>query len=154
MALDARHRPVLGVLTEVDIEATLKEKLVDIEPQIILGPGGVRAALRGVYPHGIGLRQAARRAASGRARTRPRGSAAGATRGPASPWTVELLARTVGLSRAAFARRLTAAVAEPPLTCLTGWRIALAKEALHRDGSTLGSVAREVGYANERRRAG
>lgn len=48
---------------------------------------------------------------------------------PATAWTVAALARTVGLSRAAFARRFTAAVGEPPLTYLTGWRIALAKEA-------------------------
>ena len=68
---------------------------------------------------------------------------------PAAPWTVASLARTVGLSRAALARRFTAAVGEPPLTYLTGWRITLAKEALHRDGSTLASVAQEVGYASE-----
>lgn len=68
---------------------------------------------------------------------------------PAAAWTVERLARTVGLSRAAFARRFSNAVGEPPLAYLTGWRIALAKEALHRDGSTLASVAREVGYASE-----
>lgn len=68
---------------------------------------------------------------------------------PAAAWTVATLARTVGLSRAAFARRFTATVGEPPLTYLTGWRIALAKEALHRDGSTLSAVAREVGYASE-----
>jgi AraC-like DNA-binding protein len=68
---------------------------------------------------------------------------------PAARWTVEGLAQTVGLSRAALARRFTAAVGEPPLAYLTGWRIALAKEALQRDGSTLASVAREVGYASE-----
>lgn len=68
---------------------------------------------------------------------------------PAATWTVERLARAVGLSRAAFARRFTAAVGEPPLTYLSGWRIDLAKQALHRDGSTLASVAREVGYASE-----
>lgn len=68
---------------------------------------------------------------------------------PAAAWTVERLARTVGLSRAALARRFTVAVGEPPLTYLTGWRIALAKEALQREGSTLASVAREVGYASE-----
>ena len=68
---------------------------------------------------------------------------------PAAAWTVGGLARTVGLSRAALARRFSAAVGEPPLTYLTRWRIDLAKEALHRDGSTLASVAREVGYASE-----
>lgn len=68
---------------------------------------------------------------------------------PAAAWTVQQLAETVDLSRAAFARRFTTAVGEPPLAYLTGWRIALAKEALHRDGSTLAAVAREVGYASE-----
>lgn len=68
---------------------------------------------------------------------------------PAAGWTVDRLARTVGLSRAALARRFTAAVGEPPLSYLTAWRIALAKEALQREGSTLASVAREVGYASE-----
>lgn len=68
---------------------------------------------------------------------------------PAAGWTVAALARTVGLSRAAFARRFTAVVGEPPLTYLTGWRMALAKEALQREGSTLAAVAREVGYASE-----
>ena len=68
---------------------------------------------------------------------------------PARAWTVADLARAVGLSRAALARRFSAAVGEPPLTYLTGWRIALAKEALQREGSTLASVAREVGYGSE-----
>ena len=70
-------------------------------------------------------------------------------RDPAAPWTVETLGRAAGLSRAAFARRFAAAVGEPPLTYLTAWRIALAKEELQRDGSTLASVARTVGYASE-----
>ena len=68
---------------------------------------------------------------------------------PAKPWTVEGLARAVGLSRAALARRFTAAVGEPPLTYLTGWRIALAKQSLEQQDSTLAAVAREVGYASE-----
>lgn len=68
---------------------------------------------------------------------------------PAKPWTVEALARSVGLSRAALARRFTAAVGEPPLTYLTGWRIALAKQSLEQQDSTLAAVAREVGYASE-----
>lgn len=68
---------------------------------------------------------------------------------PAAPWTVAQLGRTVGLSRAALARRFTATVGEPPLTYLTNWRIALAKDALHREGSTLAAVAREVGFGSE-----
>ena len=68
---------------------------------------------------------------------------------PARAWTVEALAQVGGLSRAAFARRFTAAVRETPLAYLTRWRVLLAQEALLRDGSTLAQVAREVGYASE-----
>lgn len=68
---------------------------------------------------------------------------------PARPWTVDALARVAGLSRAAFARRFTAVVGDPPLTYLTGWRMALAQDALLREGSTLAAVAREVGYGSE-----
>jgi AraC-like DNA-binding protein len=67
---------------------------------------------------------------------------------PARAWTVAGLAGAVGLSRAALARRFTAAVGEPPLAYLTAWRMSLAEELL-RDGATLGQVAAEVGYANE-----
>jgi len=65
---------------------------------------------------------------------------------PARPWTVETLAREVGLSRAAFARRFTALVGEPPMTYLTGWRLDLAADLLLEDGATVASVARAVGY--------
>ena len=68
---------------------------------------------------------------------------------PARRWTVEALARTAGLSRAAFARRFTAVVGEPPLTYLTAWRMVLAQDALRREGSTVAAVAREVGYGSE-----
>ena len=68
---------------------------------------------------------------------------------PARRWTVEELARVAGLSRAAFARRFTAVVGEPPLAYLTGWRMALAQDALRREGSTVAAVAREVGYGSE-----
>ena len=68
---------------------------------------------------------------------------------PARAWTVQSLAEVAGLSRAAFARRFALLVGEPPLTYLTGWRMALAQDALRRDGSTMASVAREVGYGSE-----
>ena len=65
---------------------------------------------------------------------------------PARPWTVEALARTVGLSRAAFSRRFTELVGEPPMGYLTGWRLTLAADLLLEPGATVGSVARQVGY--------
>jgi AraC-like DNA-binding protein len=66
---------------------------------------------------------------------------------PAHPWTVAELASQVGLSRAALARRFNELVGEPPMTYLTGWRLALAADLLREPGSTLGAVAHEVGYS-------
>ncbi len=67
---------------------------------------------------------------------------------PAHPWTVAGLATACGVSRAAFARRFTQVVGEPPLTFLTGWRLALAADLLASPDATVGSVAAQVGYAN------
>ncbi len=66
---------------------------------------------------------------------------------PARAWTVDALAREVGLSRAAFSRRFTALVGEPPMAYLTGWRLDLAADLLLQPDATLASVARAVGYA-------
>ena len=65
---------------------------------------------------------------------------------PAQPWTVERLARETGVSRATLARRFQELVGEPPMSFLTGWRIALAADLLREPGSTVGSVAHQVGY--------
>ncbi|NNM47472.1 AraC family transcriptional regulator [Knoellia koreensis] len=66
---------------------------------------------------------------------------------PEQPWTVESLAREVGLSRAAFARRFTEQVGEPPMAFLTRWRIDLAADLLLDPSMTVGAAARQVGYA-------
>jgi AraC-like DNA-binding protein len=65
---------------------------------------------------------------------------------PAHPWTVATLAAEVGVSRAALARRFTELVGEPPMTFLTGWRLALAADLLRGPDATVGAVARQVGY--------
>jgi AraC-like DNA-binding protein len=49
-------------------------------------------------------------------------------------------------SRAAFARRFNELVGEPPMTLLTGWRIALAADLLREPAATLGAIADQVGY--------
>lgn len=67
---------------------------------------------------------------------------------PAGPWTVERLARNVGISRAALAKRFTETVGEAPMTYLTGWRLALAADRMLDPDTTLESVAREVGYGS------
>jgi AraC-like DNA-binding protein len=59
----------------------------------------------------------------------------------------ELAAKT-GVSRAALARRFTALVGEPPMTFLTGWRLALAADLLREPDATVGAVARQVGYGS------
>ncbi|MBA9004125.1 AraC family transcriptional regulator [Thermomonospora cellulosilytica] len=66
---------------------------------------------------------------------------------PAHPWTVASLADRVGVSRAALARRFTALVGEPPMTYLTGWRLALAADLLREPDATVDKVARRVGYS-------
>ncbi|MGW0765503.1 AraC family transcriptional regulator [Streptomyces sp. NPDC002676] len=65
---------------------------------------------------------------------------------PAYRWTVAELAARVGQSRATFAARFTGAVGEPPLTYLTGWRMALAADLLRDTDKTVAAVAHEVGY--------
>jgi AraC-like DNA-binding protein len=67
---------------------------------------------------------------------------------PAHPWTVASLAAKAGASRATFARRFTDLVGEPPMSYLTGWRIAVAADLLRDTDATVESIARQVGYAN------
>ena len=68
---------------------------------------------------------------------------------PAEPWTVELLAREVHVSRATLARRFAEVVGEPPLTYLTRWRMHLAAQRLKYSTDSVGAIAREVGYTSE-----
>ncbi|MFB7383619.1 AraC family transcriptional regulator [Kitasatospora purpeofusca] len=68
---------------------------------------------------------------------------------PAHPWTVESLGGRAGLSRAAFARRFTAVVGEPPLSYLTTWRMAIAARMLRETGASLSDVAENAGYTSE-----
>ncbi|MQA07223.1 MAG: helix-turn-helix domain-containing protein [Pseudonocardiaceae bacterium] len=67
---------------------------------------------------------------------------------PAHQWTVATLAAKVGVSRAALARRFTELVGEPPMSYLTGWRLALAADLLREPDATIGAVARQVGYGS------
>ena len=67
---------------------------------------------------------------------------------PAYPWTVAVLAAKVGVSRAAFARRFTALLGQPPMAYLAEWRLTLAADLLREPTATVAAVARKVGYAN------
>ena len=68
---------------------------------------------------------------------------------PGRRWTVEELGQQAGLSRAAFARRFTGVVGQPPLTYLTRWRMTTAAGLLLRSDAPLSAVARRIGYASQ-----
>jgi AraC-like DNA-binding protein len=68
---------------------------------------------------------------------------------PGQPWTVRSLGERVGLSRAAFARRFTALVGEPPLTYLTSWRMTAAGRLLRETTTPLARIAELAGYSSE-----
>jgi AraC-like DNA-binding protein len=68
---------------------------------------------------------------------------------PAARWTVEAMAHEANLSRAAFARRFTEKMGEPPLTYLTRWRMGLAARLLVTSEASLAEVAQQVGYDSE-----
>lgn len=68
---------------------------------------------------------------------------------PEQKWSAAELANEAGLSRSAFAERFTKIVGEPPLSYLARWRMNLAADLLVQSGTTIGDVARRVGYASD-----
>ena len=64
------------------------------------------------------------------------------------PWTVERLARLVGLSRSVLAERFTEMVGQPPMQYLALWRMQLASRLLV-EGGLVAAVASAVGYESE-----
>ena len=68
---------------------------------------------------------------------------------PAHPWTVEDLARRVGMSRSGFAQRFTDLLGVPPMQYLAQWRLQLAAQQLRLADRPLASVAEDVGYESE-----
>ncbi|MBC9716515.1 AraC family transcriptional regulator [Streptomyces sp. TRM66268-LWL] len=68
---------------------------------------------------------------------------------PARAWTVQDLAVRAGLSRAAFAKRFTELVGEPPMAYLTRWRMTTAARLLRESEAPLAAVAARTGYGSE-----
>src|SRR5262249_19249312 len=68
---------------------------------------------------------------------------------PPRGWTVSELARAVGYSRSAFASRFRELVGESPIAYATRTRLAQAASELERPDTSVGEVARGVGYASE-----
>jgi AraC-like DNA-binding protein len=67
---------------------------------------------------------------------------------PARDWTIEELARDVGVSRSVLAERFNAMVGMPPMHYLASWRMQVASGLLN-SGGNIASVAAEVGYGSE-----
>jgi AraC-like DNA-binding protein len=68
---------------------------------------------------------------------------------PAHSWTVDELARKVGLSRSALAQRFTGLLGQPPMQYLARWRLQTAAQELRSGGRSLASIAAQVGYESE-----
>lgn len=64
-------------------------------------------------------------------------------------WTVEILAKQVGMSRAVFARRFAECVGLAPATYLSNWRIALAKDALLSTDRSVNDIGLSIGYLSD-----
>jgi AraC-like DNA-binding protein len=68
---------------------------------------------------------------------------------PAQPWTVEDLARRVGMSRSGLAQRFADLLGVPPMQYLAQWRLQLAAQQLRLSDRPLASIAEDVGYESE-----
>jgi AraC-like DNA-binding protein len=65
---------------------------------------------------------------------------------PGRSWSVAQLARTAALSRSAFFERFMRTVGMPPMEYLLAWRMAVAKDLLHRQDLRIAEVAERIGY--------
>jgi AraC-like DNA-binding protein len=70
-------------------------------------------------------------------------------RNPSRDWTLEALAREIGLSRSALAERFTQFVGQPPMQYLANWRMQLAAGHLASGMENVAEVAARVGYESE-----
>jgi AraC-like DNA-binding protein len=68
---------------------------------------------------------------------------------PEQRWTVEILARLVGMSRSVFAQRFKERVGASPIEYLTAWRMRLAEDRLKNTRNSLGEIALSLGYESE-----
>ena len=68
---------------------------------------------------------------------------------PNDAWSLEQLAREIGVSRSSLADRFSQLVGQPPMRYLTRWRIQLACRLLRDEAAKVSSVALDVGYQSE-----
>jgi AraC-like DNA-binding protein len=68
---------------------------------------------------------------------------------PGEAWTLEKLAKEVGLSRSALAERFTHFVGDPPMAYLARWRMQAAARLLADGQAKVSAVGLQVGYDSE-----
>jgi len=68
---------------------------------------------------------------------------------PTRDWTLDLLAKDVGLSRSSLAERFTEFVGTPPMQYLQKWRLQMAAAKLADGAANIATVAAAVGYESE-----
>lgn len=68
---------------------------------------------------------------------------------PAHRWTLETLAKHVGLSRSSFALRFKAKVGTAPMEYLGRWRMLLAADKLLNANESIASIGLALGYESE-----
>jgi transcriptional regulator GlxA family with amidase domain len=67
----------------------------------------------------------------------------------AASWSVDTLAKEVGLSRIAFIDRFAQLIGMPPIRYLTVWRLEIAKRHLRESRMSIPQIAVAVGYESE-----
>jgi AraC-like DNA-binding protein len=68
---------------------------------------------------------------------------------PGEAWTVESLARRVGMSRSGFSARFSELVGDSVKSYLTQWRMQIARKRLQTENETVGQLAFDLGYGSE-----
>jgi AraC-like DNA-binding protein len=74
---------------------------------------------------------------------------AGLHAAPERDWSLDVLARSAGMSRPVFAERFAQLVGVPPMQYLAQWRMQLAAGQLSGTSLSLAEVAGRVGYGSE-----
>lgn len=120
-----------------DGSATVLAKLSEL-----LFVQAIRRCIDNLPPHQQGWLGALRDRYVGRAMVRMHAD-------PAYPWTVDELARQVGLSRSALAQRFSELLGQPPMQYLAQWRLYAAARELRNGGKSLAEIAGAAGYESE-----
>lgn len=68
---------------------------------------------------------------------------------PAEDWTLDALAREVGMSRSVFADRFAQVMGAPAMQYLAHWRLQLAARLLESPRMSIAQAAADVGYGSE-----